>query len=200
MRRHCGCAPTRLQTGVGRVVPAIRSLPIRDNPVAHDVAPCPHGRATTSRGARSPCGCTPSINNRPCSSRKHAPAPRRILATSGRQWRAGTLRAVEWNCTNSRSHGSACGQPESEPCTVRVRRIGAACEQCADSAGGEYGRSRLDVLMTPSRVAPAHASHRFPSRIGRSAKPGSPSGCTQRQQASHAGLLAACPCAVNCHA
>ncbi|SKS07096.1 Uncharacterised protein [Mycobacteroides abscessus subsp. abscessus] len=60
--------------------------------------------ATTSRGARSPCGCTPAVTESPRASTKMAPSPRTASLIRGRHPAAsGVCSIVGWNWMNSMS-------------------------------------------------------------------------------------------------
>ena len=61
-------------------------------------------RATTSRGASSPSGCTSNMKRRPASSSSTAPSPRTASETSGLP---STASAVGWNWVNSTSASAA---------------------------------------------------------------------------------------------
>ena len=81
-------------------------------------------RATMSRGARSPSGCSSAMNARPCRSRRTAPSPRRASESSGRGI-AGWWSAVGWNCMNSTSATGtpariAMARPSPVDCTELV--------------------------------------------------------------------------------
>ena len=103
-------------------------------------------RATTSRGARSPPGSYASMNASPRSLTSRAPSPR-SASEIRKRGAPGSLSAVGWNWTNSRSVDARAG-PVRERHAVAGRHggIGRLPEDLAGPPGGEQRRPRPPSL------------------------------------------------------
>ncbi len=89
--------------------------------------------ATTSRGARSSCGCTPSITRRPAASNRIAPSPRTASEISGCWPTASGPRhsTVGWNWTNSTSRaGRPARRARASPSPVTAAGLEVEANTC----------------------------------------------------------------------
>ena len=113
-------------------------------------------RETTSRGARSPSGWTPSVTDPPRESTRRAPSPRTASLISGRRPTPPAANStVGWNWTNSRSAiRRTCREGERDAVGGRPGRVGAARVQLSEPAGGEQHRGRVDDAGAARRRTP----------------------------------------------